>query len=97
MTKFRHISGVFKTRSLNNKGNIMDPEREALRLSAVIAFCVGAFVIMWSVDIFEQNQGPALIGEVQCSWWGATLQRCDADKRSLSSITERPSGILANL
>ena len=76
MTKFCHIRAVIKPRSLNNEGIFMDLEREAIRLSAMIALCVGAFVIMWSIDEFHQQQLPTQIGDAQCTWWSATVQGC---------------------
>ena len=76
----------------------MDLEREALRLSAMIALCIGAFVIMWSIDNFEQkNTLPTRIGEVQCTWWSATVQGCESSNRSLSEVTRAQSGLSFNL
>ncbi|MGR3511290.1 MAG: hypothetical protein ACU0GG_00895 [Paracoccaceae bacterium] len=75
----------------------MDLEREALRLSAMIALCVGAFVIMWSIDSFEQDMLPTRIGEVQCTWWSATVQGCEPTTRSLSDVTHTTGGLAFNL
>ena len=75
----------------------MDLEREAIRLSAMIALCVGAFVIMWSIDSFEQQKMPTRIGDAQCTWWSATVQGCEAPTRSLSEVTRRDSGLAFNL
>ena len=98
MTNFRHIYAVFRSRTWEEKGIKMEPEREALRLSAMIALCIGAFIIMWSIDNFEQkNTLPARIGEVQCTWWSATVQGCEAPTRSLSEVTRPAKGLVFNL
>jgi len=76
----------------------MDLEREALRLSAMIALCIGAFVIMWSIDSFEQdNTLPTQIGEVRCTWWTATMQGCVNTHRSLSEVTGAQKRLSFNL
>lgn len=75
----------------------MNLEREALRLSAMIAFCIGAFVIMWSIDSFEQQTLPTLVGEAQCTWWSSTMQGCTSGTRSMSELTRTQSGISFSL
>ncbi|MEM9425665.1 MAG: hypothetical protein AAGA06_03095 [Pseudomonadota bacterium] len=75
----------------------MDLEREAIRLSAMIALCISAFIIMWSIDEFHQQQVPARVGETQCSWWSATVQGCKPATRSLSEVTKPSSGLAFNL
>ena len=75
----------------------MDLEREAIRLSAMIALCVGAFVIMWSIDSFNQQQLPGRIGDTPCTWWSATVQGCESPTRSLSEVTQPAKGLAFNL
>jgi hypothetical protein len=97
MTNFRHIYAVFRSRTWEEKGINMEPEREALRLSAMIAFFIGAFIIMWSIDSFQQKTLPTRIGEVKCTWWSATVQGCEAPTRSLSEVTRPAKGLVFNL
>lgn len=85
------------TTTFNNRGIIMEPEREALRLSAMIALCVGAYIIVLSMDNFQQQKLPGRIGDVQCTWWSATMQGCKTVDRSLSSVTQKPNRLLSNL
>ncbi len=75
----------------------MEPEREALRLSAMIALCVFTFVIMWSIDNFYQQQLPTRIGDTPCTWWSATVQGCESPTRSLSEVTQPSRGLVFNL
>ena len=97
MTHFRHSSGVFMPRTLANEGIIMETEREALRLSAMIALCVGVFIVVLSIDNFEQRQGPTYVGDVQCTWWSSTMQGCKTVDRSLSQVTQRSRGLAFSL
>ncbi len=75
----------------------MEPEREALRLSAMIALCVGAYIIMLSIDNFQQQKLPGRIGGTDCTWWSATIQGCESSNRSLSRVTQPPVGLKFNL
>ena len=75
----------------------MDLEREALRLSAMIALFISAFIIMWSVDEFYQQQVPTRVGETQCTWWSATVQGCKPPTRSLSELTKPSTGLSFNM
>ncbi len=75
----------------------MEPEAEALRLSAMIAFCVGAYLIVLSVDNFNQQKTPTRIGEAQCTWWSANVQGCGKKTRSLSQMTAPSQGLAFNL
>lgn len=75
----------------------MDLEREALRLSAMIALCVSAFIIVMSIDNFQQEQLPSRVGETQCTWWSATVQGCKAENRSVSQLTAPSKGLAFNL
>ncbi|MEO0915761.1 MAG: hypothetical protein AAFY31_02085 [Pseudomonadota bacterium] len=75
----------------------MDLEREALRLSAMIALCVSAFIIVLSIDNFQQQQLPTRVGETQCTWWSATVQGCTPKNRSISQVTEKSKGLAFNL
>lgn len=97
MTNFRHIHAVFMTRTWEEKGIFMNPEREALRLSAMIALCIGAFVIVWSIETFQQNQLPTRIGEAKCTWWSATVKGCTSSNRSISDLTRAKTSITFNL
>ena len=75
----------------------MDLEREALRLSAMIALCVGAFVIMWSIDEFHQQKLPTRVGDARCTWWSSKVQGCEVSTRSLSEVTRSSNGLAFNL
>ncbi len=56
----------------------MTPEQEALRLSSLIALCIGLYLITLSVDNFRQAQMPGRIGELDCTWWRTHFGGCEA-------------------
>lgn len=65
----------------------MEPEREAMRLSALIALCVGAFIITLSIDNFRQEKLPGRIGEVDCTWLQTKFTSCVSNQWSLQDVT----------
>ncbi len=70
------------------EGIIVEPETEALRLSAMIALFVGALIIMSSIDNFHQQQVPSRIGEAECSWWRTNFGGCNVRTGSLKQLTK---------
>ena len=68
----------------------MEPETEALRLSAMIALFVGVFIIMLSVDNFNQQKLPSRIADADCGWWRTTFGVCGTQTSSLSQLTKPP-------
>lgn len=68
----------------------MQPEQEALRLSAMVALCVGVYIIALSVDNFEQSksQMPNRIGELECNWWRTTFGGCAMHNKRYDTRTQ---------
>jgi hypothetical protein len=79
------------------KGLTMEPNTEALRLSAMIALFVGAFILTLSIDNFHQQKLPTQIGEADCTWWRTNFGGCGTATSSLSALTKPPSRATFNM
>lgn len=66
----------------------MQPEQEALRLSAMVALCVGVYIITLSMDNFEKGQVPTRIGQVECTWWRAHFGGCEVHNKNHRNATQ---------